>query len=73
LSFLIEDLSTMFAALLGRELAGTRRKPAAPNAKPKTVDKAQPKPAPPSSDDDLYAAGDICAPEPDRDDEQRDL
>jgi hypothetical protein len=63
----------MFAALLGRELAGARRKPATPTAKPKTADKVKSKPAPPSSDDDLYAAGDICAPEPDRDDEQRDL
>ncbi len=26
-----------------------------------------------SDDDDVYGAGDICAPEPDRDDEQQDL
>jgi hypothetical protein len=53
--------------------SGAKRKPAAPPAKPKTTDKAKPKPAMPSSDEDLYSSGDICAPEPDRDDEQRDL
>lgn len=28
---------------------------------------------PPGWEDELYSAGDICAPEPDRDDEQRGL
>jgi hypothetical protein len=65
-----EDFLIMFG-LLGRELAG-KRKPAAPPVKPKTDDTAKPKPVKPS-DDDLYGAGDICAPEPDRDDEQIDL
>ena len=32
----------------------------------------QPVPAQ-TPDEDLYESGDICAPEPDRDDEQRDL
>ncbi|KPF96555.1 hypothetical protein IP86_16140 [Rhodopseudomonas sp. AAP120] len=37
-------------------------------------DAAADKPAPPRlPDDDLYESGDICAPERDRDDEQRDL
>jgi hypothetical protein len=58
--------------LLGWESAGGKRKPA-PTVEPKTNDKAAPKPVPPAADDDLYYSGDICAPEPDRDDEQRDL
>ncbi|WP_182915294.1 hypothetical protein [Rhodopseudomonas palustris] len=37
-------------------------------------DAATKKPAPaPVPDEDLYDTGDICAPERDRDDEQRDL
>jgi hypothetical protein len=68
---LTEDLLTMFGSL-GRDLAGGKRKPSVPPVKPKTADKGKSKPAP-SSDDDLYSSGDICAPEPDRDDEQRDL
>lgn len=39
-----------------------------------TKDVAADKPAPVRlPDDELYDSGDICAPEPDRDDEQRDL
>lgn len=30
-------------------------------------------PKPPAWEDELYGAGDICSPEPDRDDEQRGL
>lgn len=58
---------------MGLALSGGKRKPAtpatpdadtpAPNAKPKT----------PVWDDELYCCGDICAPEPDRDDEQDGL
>jgi len=59
--------------LLGWQSAGGKRKPAAPPVKPKANDKAVTKPVQPASDDDLYYSGDICAPEPDRDDEQRDL
>jgi hypothetical protein len=58
------------SGLLERKVAGGKRKPAMPPVKPQTSDKAKPKPAP---EDDLYSSGDICAPEPDRDDEQRDL
>lgn len=58
------------SGLLGRKLAGGKRKPPTPPVKPKTTDNGKPKPAP---EDDLYSSGDICAPEPDRDDEQRDL
>ena len=42
--------------------------------KPAANDDATDKPMPPRlPDDDLYDSGDICAPERDRDDEQRDL
>ncbi|WP_157043104.1 hypothetical protein [Rhodopseudomonas palustris] len=47
--------------------------------RPKTEKPKPPKPDTkkvpprPTEDDDIYGAGDICAPEPDRDDEQRDL
>lgn len=61
---------------MGLGSAGDRRKPPAPPKAPKTPDDGR-KPASPAPkpnwDDELYSAGDICAPEPDRDDEQRDL
>ncbi|WP_420134657.1 hypothetical protein [Rhodopseudomonas sp.] len=41
-------------------------------AKPAATEKPAP-PPPRAADDDLYESGDICAPERDRDDEQRDL
>jgi hypothetical protein len=72
LSLFTRSLLLMFG-LLGLQPAGGKRKPVAPPTKPKTHDNAKPKPAQPSSDDELYSSGDICAPEPDRDDEQRDL
>ncbi len=50
-------------------MAGTRKTCEAPKKKPN--DKAAPPPKP--VDEELYESGDICGPEPDRDDEQRDL
>lgn len=48
-------------------------RPKTEKPKPAKIDPDKPPPRPASDDDDIYAAGDICAPEPDRDDEQRDL
>jgi hypothetical protein len=42
---------------------GKQPKPAKSEPKPKNP------PPPPPDNDDLYDAGDICAPEPERDDE----
>jgi hypothetical protein len=44
-------------------------------AEPATAVPATPAtpPKPPAWEDELYGAGDICSPEPDRDDEQRGL
>jgi hypothetical protein len=53
-------------------MAGTRKKTGSNAPKPKAKVKATP-PPPKPADEELYEAGDICAPEPDRDDEQRDL
>jgi hypothetical protein len=52
-------------------MAGTRKKPGgdAPKANPEHPPARPPKPV----DEELYESGDICGPEPDRDDEQRDL
>ncbi len=57
--------------------AATRKKgkPAKPSEPtvpaPTPPETAAPKPA--GWEDELYGAGDICSPEPDRDDEQRGL
>ncbi|HEY0327512.1 MAG TPA: hypothetical protein VGC77_00305 [Rhodopseudomonas sp.] len=48
-------------------------RPKTERSKPVKPDTKKTPPPRPVDDDDIYGAGDICAPEPDRDDEQRDL
>ncbi|TAH67579.1 MAG: hypothetical protein EWM45_07470 [Rhodopseudomonas palustris] len=53
--------------------AATRKKNKQVTPQQQSTPEATPAPKPAGWEDELYGAGDICSPEPDRDDEQRGL